>query len=304
MIDVTSLTNYVDEQRLPLIRKAVLAPKSADLFNLQTGVKSQAALNILTTDVVFGNGASCGWDPEGTNTLSQRVITVGKVKVNMNFCDRTLLDYWAGYEVKVAAGKETLPFEEAFVADILAHVNAEVEKAIWQGDTEADGSDVDVNLTIFDGLLKILSEEEDVIAVSAVADANIAQEVYDAYAHIPLEILHKASIVCGEDTFRAYIGELNAANLYHYDPRVDEGMSIVIPGTSTRIYGVPGLNGTKRIVAGDLRGNFFYGTDLEGDQEVFDLWYSKDNQEFRLAIKFNAGVQVAFPDQVVVKTVA
>lgn len=299
MIDVTSLTNYVDEQRLPLIRKAVLSPKSADLFNLQTGVKSQAALNLLTTEVVFGDGSTCGWNPEGTNTLSQRVITVGKVKVNMNFCDRTLLDYWAGYEVKVAAGKETLPFEEAFVADIIAHVNAEVEKAIWQGDTTATG-----NLSIFDGLLKILNAETDTIKIAAVSGNNIAQEVYDAYANIPLEILHSASIVMGEDAFRSYIGELNAENLYHYDPKVDEGMSIVIPGTSTRIYGVPGLNGTKKIVAGDLKGNFFYGTDLEGDQETFDLWYSKDNQEFRLAVKFNAGVQVAFPDQVVVKTIA
>ena len=299
MINVSSLTQYVDEQRLPLIRKAVLAPKSADLFNLQTGVKSKAALNILTTSVVFGDGAACGWNPNGTNTLSQREIEVGKVKVNMNFCDRTLLDYWAGYEVKVAAGKEALPFEEAFVADILAHVNEEVEKAIWQGDKEGSG-----NLTIFDGLLKILNAESGVIKKAAVSGNNVAQEVYDAYASIPLEILHTASIVCGEDTFRAYIGELNSANLYHYDPKVDEGMSIVIPGTSTRIYGVPGLNGTKKIVAGDLKGNFFYGTDLEGDQEVFDLWYSKDNQEFRLAIKFNAGVQVAFPDQVVVKTIA
>ena len=299
MINVSSLTQYVDEQRLPLIRKAVLAPKSADLFNLQTGVKSKAALNILTTSVVFGDGSACGWNPNGTNTLSQREIEVGKVKVNMNFCDRTLLDYWAGYEVKVAAGKEVLPFEEAFVADILAHVNEEVEKAIWQGDKEGSG-----NLTIFDGLLKILNAEGDVIKKAAVSGNNIAQEVYDAYASIPLEILHTASIVCGEDTFRAYIGELNSANLYHYDPKVDEGMSIVIPGTSTRIYGVPGLNGTKKIIAGDLKGNFFYGTDLEGDQEVFDLWYSKDNQEFRLAIKFNAGVQVAFPDQVVVKTIA
>ena len=299
MINVSSLTQYVDEQRLPLIRKAVLAPKSADLFNLQTGVKSKAALNILTTSVVFGDGAACGWNPNGTNTLSQREIEVGKVKVNMNFCDRTLLDYWAGYEVKVAAGKEVLPFEEAFVADILAHVNEEVEKAIWQGDKEGSG-----NLTIFDGLLKILNAESGVIKKAAVSGNNIAQEVYDAYASIPLEILHTASVVCGEDTFRAYIGELNSANLYHYDPKVDEGMSIVIPGTSTRIYGVPGLNGTKKIIAGDLKGNFFYGTDLEGDQEVFDLWYSKDNQEFRLAIKFNAGVQVAFPDQVVVKTIA
>ena len=38
---------------------------------------------------------------------------------------------------------------------------------------------------------------------------------------------------------------------------------------------------------------------MEGDDEKFDLWYSKDNQEFRLAINFNAGVQVAFPDEIV-----
>ena len=295
-INVSSLTTYVDEQRLPLIRKAVLAPKSADLFNLQTGVKSKAALNILTTQVVFGDGGSCGWNQAGTNTLSQREIEVGHVKVNMNFCDRTLLDYWAGYEVKVAAGKETLPFEEAFVADIIAQVNAEVEKAIWQGDTEGSG-----NLAIFDGLLTILAGEQDVIALDPVEDANVAAEVYDAYANIPLEVLHDAVIFMGEDTFRSYVGELNSANLYHYDPKVDEGMTLVMPGTSTRIYGVPGLNGTGKIVAG-AKNNFFYGTDLEGDQEVFDLWYSKDNQEFRLAIKFNAGVQVAFPDQVVVKS--
>lgn len=296
-INVSSLTTYVDEQRLPLIRKAVLAPKSADLFNLQTGVKSKAALNILTTQVVFGDGGSCGWNQAGTNTLSQREIEVGHVKVNMNFCDRTLLDYWAGYEVKVAAGKETLPFEEAFVADIIAQVNAEVEKAIWQGNkTNGTG-----NLAIFDGLLTILGGEQDVIALDPVENANVAAEVYDAYAHIPLEVLHDAVIFMGEDTFRSYVGELNSANLYHYDPKVDEGMTLVMPGTSTRIYGVPGLNGTGKIVAG-ARNNFYYGTDLEGDQEVFDLWYSKDNQEFRLAIKFNAGVQVAFPDQVVVKS--
>ena len=295
-INVSTLTQYVDEQRLPLIRKAVLAPKSADLFQLQTGVKSKAALNILTTNVVFGDGSSCGWNQAGTNTLSQREIEVGKVKVNMNFCDRTLLDYWAGYEVRVAAGKETLPFEEAFIADIIANVNAEVEKAIWQGDTDAEG-----NLGIFDGLLTILADEDDVIALYPMQDQNIAAAVYEVYSNIPLEVLHDAVIYMGEDSFRDYVGYLNAENLFHYDPKVDEGMTLIMPGTSTRIYGVPGLNGTDKIVAG-ARNNFFYGTDLEGDQETFDLWYSKDNQEFRLAIKFNAGVQVAFPDQIVVKS--
>ena len=43
----------------------------------------------------------------------------------------------------------------------------------------------------------------------------------------------------------------------------------------------------------------FYGTDLENGEELFDIWYSKDNREFRLAIEFTAGVQVAFQDEIV-----
>ena len=49
--------------------------------------------------------------------------------------------------------------------------------------------------------------------------------------------------------------------------------------------------------------NLFYGVDMADDAESFDIWYSKDAQEFRVAIKFNAGSQIAFPDQVVLSEV-
>lgn len=91
--------------------------------------------------------------------------------------------------------------------------------------------------------------------------------------------------------------DLAEKNLYHYDTKVEAGYEIVLPGTTTRVVGVPGLNGKNVIVAGNPE-HMFYGTDMTGDDEVFDLWYSKDNQEFRLAIGFAAGVQFAFPDQV------
>ena len=45
--------------------------------------------------------------------------------------------------------------------------------------------------------------------------------------------------------------------------------------------------------------NLFYGVSADEDSDTFDLWYSKDNREFRLAINFIAGVQVAFPNEVV-----
>ena len=52
-IDVNALGAYVDEQRLPLIKKAVIGSKSASLFNLQTGVKNKAKLNLLSTAGCF-----------------------------------------------------------------------------------------------------------------------------------------------------------------------------------------------------------------------------------------------------------
>lgn len=87
------LTAYVQEQRLPLIKEAVLKAKSASLFNLQTDIKTSAALNLLTTDVQFGDGLACGWDEAGTQTLSQRILETGNVKVNMAFCDKEMLKY-------------------------------------------------------------------------------------------------------------------------------------------------------------------------------------------------------------------
>jgi hypothetical protein len=59
------------------------------------------------------------------------------------------------------------------------------------------------------------------------------------------------------------------------------------------------LDNTGKVVAGSLS-NFFYGCDMMNDEEKFELWYSQDFREYRLAIEFNAGVQVAFPDEVVV----
>jgi hypothetical protein len=296
-INVSGLTAYVDEQRLPLIKKAVLNAKSAQLFNLQTGCKGggKTALNLLTTNVVFGSGEACGFTDAGSNVFSQRYIEAGAYKVNMSFCDKSMAKYWMGYEVKTAAGKETLPFEQDFVENIIAKVNEGVEKAIWKGDTTS----LDANLNKADGLLKILANTNGVI-VPAVLEATTVKGAIDAaYLSIPVEVLPTASIAVGQDAFRTYVLALSALNLYHYNPEVDGQMEVFIPGTTTKVYGLSGLNGTKKVVAADMSGNIFFGTDMEGDEETFDLWYSKDNQEFRLAINFAAGVQVAFPDQVV-----
>ena len=286
-INVSALTAYVDEQRLPLIRKTIFAAPSVKHFNLQTGVKHSAALNILNTTVAFGDGATCGWDEAGSSAFSQRTLEVGNYKVNMSFCDKAMLKYWNGYEVRVAAGQKSLPFEEDFVAGVIDGVAEKLETIIWQGVKATDK---------MDGILTILGKEGTVI--KSEAGTTIYDSVLNAYKAIPAKKLDKAALFLGVDKFRDLVLELTAKNLYHYNPAVDEKMEIVLPGTNTRVIAVSGLNGKASVVATDPE-NIYYGVDMEGDEETFDLWYSQDNQEFRLAIDFNAGVQVAFPDEVV-----
>lgn len=292
---LTSLPTYVEEQRKPLIAEAVLGGKSIELFNLQTDIKHAAAINRLRTNVVFGDGSACGWDDAGTQEITQRIITVGNLKVNMSYCDRDMLSKYMGYEVKVAAGKEALPFEEEFTAEVVKAIQSAVETAIYKGDTESE----DANLKAFDGLIKILGAEEGVVDVAASTESTTLAKVRKVYTSIPDKAFTRGdvAILVGMDTFRGLVGDLVDKNLYHYNPGAPED-EVVLPGTTCRVIGVNGLNGTKKAIASSL-GNIYFGTDMVNDMETFDLWYSKDNQEFRLAVKFNAGVQVAFPDEVV-----
>ena len=289
---MTSLPDYVEQRRLPLIAAAVLGGDTAKLFNLQTDVKTSAALNLLATDVEFGDGSACGWDEAGTQTLSQRILNTGLIKINMAYCDKVMLKYWTQYQVRVAAGDKTLPFEEYFINEVIKDVKAKLEKAIFQGDKTSQ----DDNLNKFDGLIKILGAESSV--VSFTQGANVAASVLAAYMAIPEEALDGASILIGADDLREYVQALVAQNLYHYDPNVPVDV-VYIPGTNVAVRKANGLNGTHKLIAGQLDKNFFYGCDMVNDEEKFEFWYSKDNREFRLAIEFNAGVQVAFPDMVV-----
>ena len=290
---MTSLTAYVEQRRLPLIKEAVLKAKSASLFNLQPDIKTDAALNLLSTDIQFGDGLTCGWDEAGTQTLSQRILKTGNIKINMAYCDKEMLKYWTQYQVRVAAGQKTLPFEEDFVNAVVENVKEAIEVAIWQGDTTSDTN----NLKYFDGLLKILKDAAGTVDVT-ITGTSAYDDIMAVYNAIPEKVLDGASILVGADTFRKFIQELVAKNYYHYSGENLNG-EIMLPGSQVKVIAVNGLNGTDKIVAGQLDKNFFYGVDMMNDEEKFELWYSQDFREFRLAIEFNAGVQVAFPDEVV-----
>lgn len=287
--DLSKLTNYVDEQRLPLIKKAILGGKTVGLINLQTGVKHSAALNIVEIESALQAG-SCGWNAKGDTHLSQRIITAEPLKVNMSFCDKDLLSKWTGYEVKAGLAGDKAPFEEYITTGVVENINESIEHSVWQGDKDVDGQ--------FEGLLTIV--DTDAIKVTG---TGAYAAIKAAYSAIPVNILSKAAIFVGADTFRSFMLEMVEKNYFHYPADGAKVEEFILPGTNTKVIAVNGLNGSNKVVAADPM-NLFYGCDMLDDAEVFDFWYDKSNREYRIAVEFNAGVQVAFPDEVVVATVA
>ena len=301
--NVTGLTNYTNEQSTELVVKSLFGGKTAALLQaagqVQVGVKSAEALNILDSSVYF-QADGCGYTASGNTTFSQRTITVGKIKVEETLCPKTLEAKWM--QTQISAGSpESVPFEEQIGNEKSSKIAKLLEVAMWQGDTAT--SNTNPNTNKFDGFVKIIGDATAVAgntsSATAITTANIDDLVDDMYAATPADIADADDLVLfvGIDTFKKYTTALRNNNLFHYAADSD-GMEIMIPATNVKMVGVGGLNGTDKMYLGRLS-NFFVGTDLANEEEEYRFWYSQDNDEVRFRVTCKYGVQVGFPDQIV-----
>jgi hypothetical protein len=297
-----TLTAYTEQQRLPLITKAVFSARTAALFTKQVGIKSAAALNLMDTDAALQSGTACGWNvagaASGTTTFTQRNITVAPMKIQEALCPRSLEQYWMQSQLTAGSTYDGVPFEQAFAEQKALRIAEALENAIWSGST------------LVTGLLTILNAASgstvsgNTAAISGSITTTNAIQIFDnIYTRIPQAILTRNDLVifCGWDTFRTLIGAFKSTASVMYNQVDLQGLAdgdIIYPGTNVRVVAVPGLLGYSRLVCSYL-GNFFYGTDLLSDEENFSLWYSQDNDEVRFQAAFKVGVQVAYPDLIV-----
>jgi len=303
--NVTGLTNYVNEQNTDILVKSLFGSKTASMLQaagqVQVGVKSAEALNILSSDVYF-QADGCGYTASGNTTFSQRTITVGKIKVEETLCPKTLEAKWM--QTQIAAGSPTaVPFEQQISESKASVIAKQLEVAMWQGDTAT--SNTNPNTNKFDGFNKLIDAVSastvvgNTSSATAITTTNVEALVDDIYNALPADIAEADDLVLwvGIDTFKKYTTALRDSNLFHYAVEA-AGLEIMIPGTNLKMVGVGGLNGTNRMWAGRLS-NFFVGTDLANEEEELKYWYSQDNDEVRFRMTCKYGVQVAFPDQIV-----
>lgn len=300
---VTTLPDYVENNKELLVNKfGLLGNGTRQRISIQTGVKGKAALNYLDINPVLQDGAECAFTPEGAAELTQRDIETAIIKVDMEFCPRKLRGKYAEYLIRINAVEEgnKLPFEEYVVDLIIDSINDRIETMMWQGDTALT---TDNTRKWIDGFLKIAKAEDGVIDVAITSGKTAYEAILDVYMAMPEGILDLTpEIYVSPAIFRKFVQEMVAKNWYQITVGAPQD-EFILPGTDVKVVKTKGLAGTQNIV-GTFPKNLYYATDMEGDEEAIDLWYSKDDRVFKLEALWNSGVQIAYPDMVVLGTIA
>jgi hypothetical protein len=304
-LNVLGLTTYTDENKMALIKKAILGGRTLRYISVQPDIKSSATINIINSDLVAQAGA-CGFNDAGETILTQQVLAVCPLKVNESICLDTLENYYTQKMMRPGSYNETIPFEEIFASEKADKINALIDDLIWKGDISLTGQ---TNLNLCDGFGVLASTTFAGQVVTGntsgavVIDAtNVIGLIDDMSAVVPTDILgtDDLTLFVGYDVYRTYALALRNANLFHYTGAENQGedFSQPIPGTNIKVVAVRGLNGTNQMFLSSAS-NFYFGTDLLSDAEEFRIFYSADFDEVRFRAKWKQGVQFAFPDYVV-----
>jgi hypothetical protein len=299
---VSSLTDYIDQSSQDLITAIQFQPETAQFANIITGVKSARSLQLLANTVYLQDGDSdCAFNASGATTFTQRDITTKGVKIQDKFCMRALQAKWTQMLLKAGQAYTEADLPKLIMDDIVKIINKTIETRDWTGSTAG---------TLYDGLIKIIKAASGTTTATASASVsastvrtiagNLVTAVPAAYKGDPDYVFFS-----GYDFAETYRQKMFTDNLYHYTAPGDQ-KGIVLEGSVHKlipVHGLDGLTGSAGdnpfIFGMDPKKNLFLGVDMEGEEEKFDLWESKDDQDVKFSIRFRRGWQVAYPSEIV-----
>lgn len=296
---VSSLTDYVDQSSQELLVALQFEAETAGYANVQTGVKSSMALQILTNTPVPQDGTNCGFNASGDTAFTQRLLATSPIKYQDELCLRTLEAKWTQLLLKRGQTYTESDLPKAILDDIVNQILRIEETADWNGDTTSGSA----YLNRYDGLRKIIkAATNEIIATPSTYNATNARAIISNIISLfPAANMGdpKMIIFMGYDDAETYRLALMNANLYHVAVGSKDQRKIYAEGSVHEIVPVHGLDGTHEMYAMNPDRNLYLGVDMEGEEEKADLWYSKDDDLVKYSFRFRRGWQVAFPGEIV-----
>lgn len=296
--DVSALPTYTKQDAASLIFAKVYSESdTAKYATIQTGIKSSETINIVTTEGVWQT-QGCSFNASGTTDFSQRTITVGKMKVDLQWCERDLEPYYLQEAMKAGGNYDSLTFNTKIVEDVMQKIKKRQEIALWQAST----NHTDQYLKHFDGFIKIIGAASGVLSYSGTAwsEANSRTVVRGILDAIPNDVYTAGEVVIfmGQDMVRSYRRKLSIDNLYHVNVQGSDDNTVLAENTNVKIIGVAGLNGQNKAYAIEPS-NMYIGTDMMNEQEKVEMWFSQDDRVVKFTTEWKTGVNIAFPSRIV-----
>jgi len=311
---VTGLTTYIKENVDDIYVASITKSETLQVpgISIMAGVKNAQKLTLFANTAPFQVGGTCAFNASGSSTFSNRTLTVSPLKVNDTFCPEDLQVKFTSTKLIAGSNYDSLGFYEKLINEsVMNNIQLGIEQAIWKGDTASVGSNV---LKQFDGWLKTIDAASPVYATAtaAVTTGNIIGIMDDIYTNIPAALLNNPSkpllAFMGWDTFRKLILALKNANAFNFFPEATWLTGeFTMPGIGLKVKAVHGLDNGQlgegvtykdRIVC-TYPSNLFYGCDLTGEEDTIKSWYSMDDQNVKISVKWKSGVQIAYGSEIV-----
>jgi len=283
------LKNYLETNGVDILTKALFNSESAKYFNIQTGVTAEMPIIRLDSAITLADASSCGFSATGTDTFTNRLLSPKFLKVNKEFCPKTLLKTWAHSDVKMSATGQELPFEEILIENNIKELAKVNEQLIWEGDT-TDGTG---NLAMMDGILTIARADENTVKIDAGSD-NLWTRVQKTWLALDPAIADNCTIFMSISNYKQLIVDLMNANQYHIFEEYQGAYEMTMPGANVKIKGVSGI--TEDVIIATPEDNLYLGVDAENDSEIVDVYFDKSSRTFKFVVEYAYCVNYAFSE--------
>lgn len=277
--NVDALGQWVADNKEVILKDIVFGGEygnTVPLMAKELGVKGTAKIHPTTISAVLQDvNGECGFNAQGDLTIADVEIATKQVKVNTEFCAEKLIGKFAEYKVRVGANEDALPFEAEIVEGLVKDINKQVERGVWSALND--------------------SNRYQTISLEGAEDAYA--KIMKVYEAMPEAVLEDGIIFVTPAMFRQYVMQLVEKNLYHYNPADGALDEIFVPGAGVKVRKANGLS-DNNIFATSPK-NMVYATDFLGNAEEVKIWYSDDNDAYRVKVRFNYGAAFIFDDLVI-----
>lgn len=251
--------------------------------------------------------ATCDFTPTSTVDLTERVLEVKDLQVNLTFCKSQFHSTWQSIEMGYSSF-DTLPksFADYLIAYASEKVAAANEVSIWQGSSAASGQ--------FDGLFTTAQADptlpvaQNIVGVAIDATNVIAQMqlVYDA---IPASLYGKPDLklYVSQNVAKAYVAALGG-----FAVAATSNSGVNAQGTMWYNNGALTFNGLPIFMANGLPAdsmlattvsNLYFGCSLLSDTQevrVIDTSATLGDDNVRVVMRMAAGAQYGVIEDIVI----